>query len=50
MNKDMLQVGLKTMKEKSRIEKRYKKEKEQVKALCLSAHPGNTIVKRSNRQ
>lgn len=29
--------------------KTYKKEKEQVKALCLSAHPGNTIIKRSNR-
>lgn len=49
MNKEVLQVGLKTMKERSRIDKRYKKEKEQLKALCLSAHPGNTIIKRSNR-
>lgn len=37
------------MKEKNRIDKRYKKEKEQEKALCLTAHPGNTIIKYNSR-
>lgn len=32
------------MKEKNRVNKRYKKEEEQVKALCLTAHLGNTIA------
>lgn len=49
MNKEVLQVCLKTMKEKNRIDKRYKKEKEQEKALCLTAHPGNTIIKYNSR-
>lgn len=45
MNKEVLQVGLKTVKQQNRINKGYKKEKEQMKALCLTAHPGNTMIK-----
>lgn len=37
MNKEVLQIGLKTVKQKNRINKGYKKEKEQMKALCLTA-------------
>lgn len=45
----MLQEGLNTVKEKNRIDKKCKKEKEQEKALCLTDHPGNRIIKHNNR-